>query len=558
MEYKIKQNGDTLLDSIYNNRNLNDDLIDKILYSQKWEEPINYKNMHKGYELLMNTIEKGGDIGIVVDPDVDGYTSASTMFLFIYDDLKYDNVGYIIKRESKKSHGIDKEIIEKVEKEKFDLIILPDGGSSDFKYQNIINSLDCNLLIVDHHQYDTRIKPNAIIINNQDRQVENTDLSGCGVTYKFCFYCAEQEEIDLGYKYLDLLALSLISDMCDMTSLENRYLFNLGSQKSNVTNKLIKSFIKDLKIKNKINIESYGFGIAPLMNAIIRLGGGEEKESLFESMINSIEKVEYKYRSKSMTQSIQDSILRVGRRLKNKQKSMVDKALKEGLKVLNSEDDKVIIIDGKSIEYEIRGLLCNKLSSEYKKPVIILSGDDVMKGSARGLNSINFKDLCEKSKCFNYTEGHENAFGVSIHKDNISKFTQFLNKELLGVDLNSFTEVDFVYNDGFIPLDDVLSLSNDLEDLWCNQIKRPKILVKNMKINSDDINKKGIDMSFKIKDVLYKRDFCSKVFYEDLVCMDENPDIDKDISLNIICEVKCFEGGKAYVNIVDFESSIIE
>lgn len=70
MKYKINQNGDTILDSVYNNRNLNNDLIDKILYSKTWEEPSNYKNMNNGYDLLMKTIDKGGDIGIIVDPDV--------------------------------------------------------------------------------------------------------------------------------------------------------------------------------------------------------------------------------------------------------------------------------------------------------------------------------------------------------------------------------------------------------------------------------------------------------------------------------------------------------
>ena len=62
MEYKINQNGNTLLESVYNNRNLTDEYIDSLLYSETWEDPINYKNISKGYGLLMKTIKKGGDI----------------------------------------------------------------------------------------------------------------------------------------------------------------------------------------------------------------------------------------------------------------------------------------------------------------------------------------------------------------------------------------------------------------------------------------------------------------------------------------------------------------
>lgn len=478
------------------------------------------------------------------------------MFLFIYDDLKYNNVWYIIKNKSKKSHGIDKEVIENVSKNKFSLVVFPDGASSDLGYQKKINDLGCNVLIVDHHIYDTNAKTNAVIINNQDGQVENTKLSGCGVAYKFCYYCAEEEGIDLGYKYLDLVSLSLISDVCDMTSYENRYLFNLGSEKSNITNKLIQSFCKDLKIKNKISIENYGFGIAPLMNAIIRMDdNGKDKEGLMESLLNSSEEVRYKYRSKDISQSIQDSILRIGRRLKNKQKTMIEKAINGGLEILNNVDDKVIIVNGNAIEQEIRGLLCNKLTSEYKKPVLVLSGNDVLRGSARGLNSINFKDLCEKSMLFNDVSGHNNAFGASLLKSNVDKFIQYMNKELIGVDMDNFIEVDYVYEGG-IPLDDVLDLGGDLEDLWCSQISRPKILIKNMNIDSSNISKKGIDLSYKDNGVLYKRDFCSKKFYEDLVCIDNNPTLDKIISVDMIVEVKTFESGISYLNIVEFESDI--
>lgn len=560
MKYKVKQNGDTLLDSVYANRNLNDNIIDNILYSQIWEEPSNYINIHEGYKLLMDIINEGGNIGIPVDPDVDGYASVATIFNFIYDDLKYDNVWYIIKNKSKKGHGIDKEIIEKVEKNKFKLLIMVDGGTNDIGYQNKLYDMGCEVLILDHHNIEWKNNRSpAIIINNQDGQVENTNLSGCGVTYKFCYYVAEQEGIDLKYKYLDLVALSLISDVCDMREYENRYLFNMGCQKSNVTNKLIKAFAKDLKIKNKFSIEDYGWQVSPLMNAIIRMSDGKEKEDLLESLIGSNETVEYKYRGKTIEQSIHDSILRCGRRLKNKQKSMVEKAISNGIEVLNKEDDKVLIVNSTLIQPEIRGLVANKLMGEYKKPVLLVTGEDVLRGSARGLNSFSFKDLCDKSMLFNETGGHSGAFGVSLNRCNVGKFIEFCNKELLGIDMDNFTEIDYVFEGG-IDLDSVLDLSGDLEDLWqSNYIPRPKMLIKNMRIDSSKIIKKGIDLSYKDDNgVIYKRNFCSKIFYQDLIKEEENPNHDKMLNVDMIVEVKTTENNKSYVNILEFVSNIVE
>lgn len=478
------------------------------------------------------------------------------MFLFIFDDLKYDNVWYIIREESKKNHGIDDEIIRHIENNEYDLIILPDGGSNDFEYHKKIKELGCDILILDHHIYDTDKTTDAIIINNQDGQVENKDLSGCGVTYKMIDKYCELNGIDLGDKYLDLVALSLVADMCSMKSLENRYLLNLGSKVSKTSNNLIKSFIKDLKLKKKISIENYSFGIAPVLNSIIRMADVKEKEDLFESLINNNENVEYKYRGKVVVQSISDSILRIGKRLKRKQNDIINKALKEELTLLSDKNDKVVIIDGKDISVEIRGVLCNRLVNEYNKPVIIVSGDKIMQGSARGVNAIKFKTLCENSGLFEYCTGHLNAFGVSIKKDNINNFIEYINKELANTDLNNYTEIDYVY-EGNIPLEDILLLKTDLEDLWCNQIKRPKLLIKNIKINSKNIKKRGIDLSFKIDDILYKKDFCSNEFYKKLIDKENNKNINKDLIIDAICEVKITQNNKAYINLIETETRVV-
>ena len=555
MNFIIKQSADNILDSIYINRDINDDIIDSMLYSDTWENPNKYTNINQGYDLLMDTIEKGGDIWVLVDPDLDGYCSAATIFNFIYDDLKYDNVWYMIKKKSKKSHGLDREVIENVEQNDMDLLIIPDGGTNDYGYQKEISKLGVDILILDHHIIEEKKDTNAIIINNQDGVVENRDLSGAGVTYKFVYYVAEQEGLDLGYKYLDLVALSLISDVCDMRSLENRFIFNLGCQKSNVTNKLMKSFVKDLKIKDKFSIEDMGYGVAPILNSIIRLSDGEEKEELMESLLNSSEEVKYRYRSKDITQSIQDAILRYGRKFKSRQKKMVEKAV-ENIEVFNDKDDRILIVNSGDMPSEVRGLIANKLMSEYSKPVLLLSGKDTLRGSARGLNSIDFKDLCDKSMLFTETIGHSNAFGCSINKDNVGKLVKFMNKELLGVDLSNVTEIDYVYEGG-IPLNDVLDLK-DIEDLWCSTIKRPRVLVKNMIIDSSKMYKRGIDLSYKDENnVVYKRDYCSKKFFNDLICEEDNENQDKMLNVNMICEVKV-NNGYAYVNILDFESSVIE
>ena len=165
--------------------------------------------------------------------------------------------------------------------------------------------------------------------------------------------------------------------------------------------------------------------------------------------------------------------------------------------------------------------------------------------------------MCESSNLVTFAQGHVSSFGVGLFKENIDKFIAYINKRLLGADLTNKVEIDYVYEDGTVPLDDVLDLGA-IDDVWCGDCKRPKLLVRNIHINSKDIIKRGIDLSFKIDNVIYKKEFCSKVFYEKMICAEENKFNNKDLEIDIICSGKVLENGRAYICIEECESRIIK
>ena len=147
------------------------------------------------------------------------------------------------------------------------------------------------------------------------------------------------------------------------------------------------------------------------------------------------------------------------------------------------------------------------------------------------------------------------SFGISLMDNNVDKFIKYLNKELMGVDFSDKTEIDYEYKNN-IPLEDLLDIA-DLDDIWTFNCKRPKILIKNIKINSKSINKRGINLSFKVGDILYKRDFCSNVWFQNLICEEDNPYHNKDLIIDAICEVKTTENNKAYINLIEIESEVM-
>ena len=76
-----------------------------------------------------------------------------------------------------------------------------------------------------------------------------------------------------------------------------------------------------------------------------------------------------------------------------------------------------------------------QLSAKYKKPTVVarLNNEGYIRGSARGLNAselTSFKDFLNSTGLFEYTAGHDNAFGISIANRDLDKFHEVANERL--------------------------------------------------------------------------------------------------------------------------------
>ena len=115
--------------------------------------------------------------------------------------------------------------------------------------------------------------------------------------YKFCEVLDDILDKELSHQYMDLVALGEIADVMDRTNPETNYLMLQGL--SNIYNKgfqtLLAAQAYSLKEKAyppwpKLNAIDIAFYIAPLINAIVRVGTMEEKE-LPNNEENTIEQI---------------------------------------------------------------------------------------------------------------------------------------------------------------------------------------------------------------------------------------------------------------------------
>ena len=187
------------------------------------DSPWLYPNMKEGVERLHTAISCSEQIGILQDVDSDGVMSAT----IAYDFLKKQGVQPIVFWHTGKQHGIgpskDEDMLQQIIDSGITLLWIPDAGSGDINPCKELKQLGIDTIITDHHL--AKKNPYAIVINCHFGEGLNSNLTGAGVTDKFIAGYCEKYDIKRP-DYSDLVAFSLISDVADLTSLENRAYMN--------------------------------------------------------------------------------------------------------------------------------------------------------------------------------------------------------------------------------------------------------------------------------------------------------------------------------------------
>lgn len=457
-------------------------------------------NIDLSVDIFLKHMNNNSKVVVLQDCDCDGVTSAALMIQYINDNFPSISVDYII--HDNKEHGLDNKSMLEIEPKKPDLLIIPDAGSNDLRQLKTLKSVGIDVIVLDHHDESekvTRLKSIyrlnnlndfAVIVNNQmSSKVNDKSMTGVGIVYKFCSVVDERLKRDTVNKYLDLVALGMIADSCDLSQLQTRYLVLEGiKQIQNETNhnKFISELVKSqaYSLHSKATILGISFYIAPLVNALIRLGTKDGKEIMLKAFLNSSEKAIVKIRGKGEIEvSIQEQARRLCESYKRKQQKITSdytEVLKEQINEFGLNEYPVICCKAdKSFEKTFTGLIANKLTSMYNKPCLLLRDyNDILMGSARGFDKSHIKDIkdfCLQTKLFDLAEGHPNACGVTIKKDNISKFYDYLSQQNFDNTLN-YT-VDAVFDEKSLTAEVIQSIFA-LSDVWGTNIEEPLFLLK--------------------------------------------------------------------------------
>jgi len=234
-------------------------------------------------------------------------------------------------------------------------------------------------------------------------------------------------------EYLDYMALGTIADVVELLS-ENRTIVKWGLKALKSSKKPgIRALIEKTNLQSKpfLTAADIGYVLAPRLNAPARMGVPHLTYELLlaknceEASVIASEIEELNLKRQKLTQKCLEKI-----------EEQIDE------NVLN---ELCLIFYSSEIPRSITGVIANRLSEKYNKPVIILADlGSKLTGSARAPGHVNIRMILENfSDLFESFGGHEQAAGIIITKEKFKYFQKKLQELEPSMFLNNKEEFKF-------------------------------------------------------------------------------------------------------------------
>ena len=449
-------------------------------------DPFVLKDMQKAAERIAAAIIEKQKIGIIGDYDVDGATSTSVFKLFLRQ-LGIEPEIHIPDREE--GYGPSKQAIDDFKGQGVELVLTLDCGTTAFEPLEYATSLGMDVVVVDHHEAETKL-PKIYAVVNPKRLDEENDypylkyLAAVGVVFMTVvavnrclrqkkFYTAERPEPDLK-KWLDLVALGTVCDVVALRGLNRAYVTQGLKVMATRSNKGLKTLMDKANLAEPPTAFHLGYVLGPRINACGRVGDAD--------MGNQLLCCESDYQAELLAEKLNE--FNVAR------KDIENYVLLEAMKQLEGTPQQypIAFVYGHDWHQGVIGIVAGKLKERYNVPAFVMSVEkDEVKGSARSIPQVDLGSLIIAAKekgLITKGGGHIMAAGFSLEEEKIEQFRKFVGEyviEKIGTEaIIPVVEIDAMLDVGGANTE-LADYLEKLEPFGAGN-PEPRLMVRNVKI----------------------------------------------------------------------------
>ncbi len=390
-----------------------------------------FNELFKATQRIIQACKNNDKIAICGDYDADGITS--TVLLVELLSKLGARVNIYIPSRQDEGYGLNINIVNEINNQQIGLIITVDNGVSAFEAIEKTKDLGIDLIITDHHKIPNK-QFDVYALIHPELTPDNSPykyLAGVGIAFLLAKNICYKSSLDINNTSAStLFCIGTVADMAPLKGANRRWLKQYLPKINATNNKGLKSIIKKLSIdKIDISPEDIGYKIAPLINAVGRIGDPKLIIDLFTNESNlSVDKLTKECFALNIERKRVTSLIE-----------------HEALEIAHKEytsNSKFLVLIKREWHPGIIGIVAARIVDKFNLPTAILSeaNDGNYRGSIRS-NKI-LKVNCALDECSDLLiahGGHSAAAGFSIKKENISDLKHRLNiiatREFRDIDL---------------------------------------------------------------------------------------------------------------------------
>jgi len=379
-------------------------------------DPFLFKDMDKAVERIRTAKKNKERVLIFGDYDVDGVTSTALMF----NTLKKFGLHVInhIPHRLHDGYGLNEDVGKIAKKNGVTLVIAVDCGITAFKEVDLLNSMDIDIIVVDHHEPAHKGIPSATAVIDPKRK-------DCGYPFRHLAAVGLVAKVTQALtgkvtgEALDLVALGTIADVVPLRG-ENRIYVKAGLPHIEKTkNKGLAALLEVARIKGKkIRPHSIGFVLGPRINASGRMDSAHKALDLLlcDEHDEALRLAQFLETNNARRQKLQ--------------KDVIQEALDMVEREVNFQDQKVIVLCKEGWHKGVLGIVAARVAEQYFRPAIVMSlKEGVGTASARSIAGFHLDQAL--AHCTDLLEafgGHKLAAGLTIKEENIDPFRKAINE----------------------------------------------------------------------------------------------------------------------------------
>ncbi|WP_299118653.1 single-stranded-DNA-specific exonuclease RecJ [uncultured Tenacibaculum sp.] len=403
-------------------------------------DPFLMKDMNIAVQRIEEAINKGENILVYGDYDVDGTTAVSLMSSYL--KTIHPNISTYIPDRYKEGYGVSYDGIDFADDNDFSLIIALDCGIKAIDKVAYASSKNIDFIICDHHKPGNEVPKAVAVLNPKqiDCNYPYDELCGCGVGFKLIQALASRrgETINDLIPYLDLVATAIAADIVPMTG-ENRTLTYFGLQVINSQPRNgIRAIIQQTQ-KKELTITDVVFIIAPRINAAGRMKHGNYAVELLTEM-NLDAAVEFA-----------GAIEKFNSDRKDLDKKITQEALMQ-IEENKEEENFTSVVFDESWHKGVIGIVASRLIETYYRPTLVFTkSGEKLAASARSVKGFDVYNALEQ--CSEFIEqfgGHKYAAGLTLLPEQYENFkakfeevvSKTIDKDLLTPEVSIDAEID--------------------------------------------------------------------------------------------------------------------